>query len=165
MRPSLPLLILALLPLVACGQEEGANPVSNVLDEGLPNTQQPAPGNAAPGGVVMEETTPPAPAALAHPGAIPVALRGRWAGLGEDCSDRGAELALTVTDRRLVFHESVGEATSVTPHAGGGATVQAAFTGEGESWTRRLSLRPSPDGARLTVLNDGIDTVRKRCAA
>lgn len=93
----------------------------------------------------------------------PVAFQGRWTGAKDRCSNAGAELELQITPKELIFHESVGTITLVTPQKDGKVAIDAAFTGEGESWTRRLEMRASADGRTLTIANDGQAVVRKRC--
>jgi hypothetical protein len=157
------MLSLAFLALAACGERDAgqAGPVDKVLDATVPNAEQtvePDNGVAVPSGASRPDKT------SAADGPIPVSARGRWAGLSENCGDEASSLALTVTPDRLLFHESEGVARTVEP-AEGGVAVQADFTGEGESWSRRILLRPSADGSRLTVINDGADVARKRCGA
>ena len=96
-------------------------------------------------------------------GAIPAALQGSWTGLNDRCGDRSAELELKVTSDSLIFHESVGTVTGVATGPGGKVKVDAAFTGEGDSWTKKLELRPSANGRELTIINDGAAVTRKRC--
>ncbi|WP_188062002.1 hypothetical protein [Sphingobium sp. KCTC 72723] len=108
------------------------------------------------------ETVPdvsPAP----EPIKIPVLLQGHWAGLNEQCDDRRAVLELTILPDQLVFHESVGTVQSVTGQADGTFAVKAAFTGEGQSWTRTLSMDATDDGQRLTIVHDAVAITRKRC--
>lgn len=135
------------------------------MDAPLPDAQQPRPDNNTPSiPPAQRPAPPPATVAQAETGIIPAAARGRWTGLADDCKDSSAESALKITADRLEFHESVGTARALEP-AEGGYAVQADFTGEGQSWTRRILLRPSADGARLVVVNDGVDVARKRCPA
>ena len=96
-------------------------------------------------------------------GAIPVAFQGNWTGLNDRCGDRSAELELKVTPDTLIFHESVGTVKGVATGTGGRLRVDAAFTGEGDSWTKQLELRPSANGRELTIINDGAAVTRKRC--
>ena len=96
-------------------------------------------------------------------GAIPAVLQGSWTGLNDRCGDRSAELELKVTPDSLIFHESVGTVTGVATGTGGKVKVDAAFTGEGDSWTKKLELRPSANGRELTIINDGAAVTRKRC--
>ncbi len=159
----LPLLTL----LAACGSEEGGgrqpDMVSNIVDGDVPGRTKAGPafnaGETAQAPSVAE--TPP-PSAMSA-GSIPASLQGQWAGMSERCGDRAADLELTIQPGRLIFHESVGTVQSVAEGDEGGVRVTAAFTGEGQSWTRTLDLRPSPDGGRLTIINDGNATTRKRC--
>lgn len=168
------LIIPPLLLLAACGEKEGGKSgmstdiveeqasydVSNVSpaqDETLAAADETRPpGNAA--APVEPKPSPASPA-----GTIPAALQGRWTGLNDVCGDRSAELELTVTPRSLIFHESVGTVTGVVSGTGGRTRVEAAFTGEGDSWTKKLELRASANGRELTVINDGAAVTRKRC--
>ncbi|SCW80223.1 hypothetical protein SAMN02927924_02982 [Sphingobium faniae] len=94
---------------------------------------------------------------------IPAALQGRWTGIGDNCDDRSAELRLSITPGTLIFHESVGTVTGIERQADGGMKIDASFTGEGQSWTRSLILKPSAKGQELTMVNDGTAVTRKRC--
>lgn len=96
-------------------------------------------------------------------GGIPAALQGNWTGLSDRCGDRSAELELKVTPENLIFHESVGTVKGVVTGTDGRVRVEAAFTGEGDSWTKKLDLRPSANGRELTIINDGAAVTRKRC--
>ncbi|WP_311268682.1 hypothetical protein [Sphingobium sp. WCS2017Hpa-17] len=161
------LLMLPLLLIVtACNrtpekQDDQPGVVTNILDQTLPNMAEP-PAN----GITPVETGParPAPTPAAAPdGLVPAAMQGRWAGAAERCGDKAAALELTVMPDQLLFHESVGTVKSVTQDKDGRAAVEAAFTGEGQSWTRTLALSLSKDGKALTVVNDGTAVTRKRC--
>ncbi|WP_340264825.1 hypothetical protein [Sphingobium mellinum] len=94
---------------------------------------------------------------------IPVSLQGRWTGLNDVCGDRSADLELTVKAGSLIFHESVGTVKGVASGANGSLRIDAAFTGEGDSWSKTLQLRPSASGRELTIINDGRAVTRKRC--
>lgn len=155
----------ALLLLAACSDESVK--VDNALDQTLPNSQQPPlPGNdIAPAAPATKPRVDAGPSTTVTPNTVPAALLGRWTGAQDDCADKAAELELRVNPTTLVFHESVGTVTTIEPAADGRMIVQADFTGEGESWTRRLLLHPSADGQRLTITNDGMAVTRKRCGA
>lgn len=101
--------------------------------------------------------------AVATSGPIPVALRGRWTGVKDDCADRAAVQELNITANKLLFHESVGTVTGVSPRGEGRYGLDASFTGEGESWNRQIIVRRSADGQRLTVDDGAQAVVRKRC--
>ncbi|RJG52076.1 hypothetical protein D0Z70_21745 [Sphingobium terrigena] len=157
-------LVLALLPLIAlaaCDKpaekpEVQPNVVANISDRTEPVPDKPQPVNAT------VPTQSPVPEKQAS-GPIPAALQGRWTGVSDQCGDRMADLELNILPDQMVFHESVGMVEAVTPDADGQLSVKAAFTGEGQSWTRTLVLRPAADGATLTIINDGTAVTRKRC--
>lgn len=157
-------ILLPLLLVAACdnSNQSAGQPgvVANIVDQALPNAQQPAP----PANAITPVETPPAidPPAATPSGQIPATMQGRWTGTADRCGDRSADLELTIAPDQLTFHESVGEVRSVKATEGG-LSVEAAFTGEGQSWTRTLLLKPSPDGRMLTIINDGAAVTRKRC--
>ncbi|BAV64719.1 hypothetical protein [Sphingobium cloacae] len=131
---------------------ENATPPEEPVEEFPANNAAAPPGNdTAPGG---EESG----------SLIPASLQGRWTGIGEDCQDRSAELRLSITPKTLVFLESVGTVTGVERQADGRLKIDASFTGEGQSWTRSLILKPSAKGQELTMVNDGVAVTRKRCS-
>jgi len=128
--------------------------VANIVDKGA---VAPAPSrNAAP---VMTEDEKSQQAGSR--GLIPVAIQGQWAGVADRCGDPSAALDLNITPDRLIFHESEGKVEAVEAQADGRYAVRAAFTGEGQSWTRTLMLRI--DGGQLIIANDGEAVTRKRC--
>ncbi len=161
-------LALPLLLVVGCNQSPDKSAdqpgvVANILDQTLPNVQEAPPAANAITPVEPTPTIDTPPPEIAAAGLIPAAMQGNWTGVQNRCGDRSADLELTVTPDRLLFHESVGTVTSVTPGDEGRAAVEAAFTGEGQSWTRTLALRTSADGKALTIVNDGTAVTRKRC--
>lgn len=159
--------LLPLLSLAACGKSEQneSQPgmVANIMDQALPGSRDLPPDANS---ITPVEPAPDLPVAKGdaeRANAIPIGLQGRWAGLQERCGDKAAALELRVTAASLVFHESVGTVQRVAHRPDGQLSVDATFTGEGDSWTRTLTLRPSADGQQLTVVNDGTAVVRKRC--
>ena len=166
MRKSTPaLLMLPLLVLAACNrapekQDDQPGVVTNILDQTLPNMEAAPSNGIGPTPASTADTPPPPPA---PDGLIPAAMQGRWTGAAERCGDKAAALELTVMPDQLLFHESVGTVKSVTQDKDGRAAVDAAFTGEGQSWTRTLALSLSKDGKALTIVNDGTAVTRKRC--
>jgi hypothetical protein len=164
-RLSLILLMPPLLLASACGQSPdggGDQPgvVANIVDQAMPDVANDAPPANK---ITPVESSPKINATPSADDTIPIAMLGRWTGAAEACGDRGADLELTVAPDRLVFHESVGTIKSVKQDMDGRAVVEAAFTGEGQSWTRTLALRTSKDGKALTIVNDGTAVTRKRC--
>lgn len=161
--PLLPILLVTACDRKPDGGDGQPGIVANILDQAMPNAQQPAPAANA---ITPVEQMPdiPAPKPQVDGSAIvPAELLGRWTGVSDRCGDRMADLELNIMANSLVFHESVGSVKTVTPAPGGRFSIEAAFTGEGQSWTRTLDLRPSADGATLTIVNDGTAVVRKRC--
>lgn len=162
MKPLLPLC--ALMALAACNRvsDEGGNQpdvVANIVENAVPEASEAdAPANAVEQAANRGEAEAPSPE-----GAVPQALRGNWTGVSDRCGDRAAALELAIGPDSLIFHESVGTVEAVATGADGAIRVTAAFTGEGESWTRTLTLRLSADGRTLTIVNDGAATTRKRC--
>lgn len=168
------LFAMPLLLLAACDDKGGEKPrmSTNIVDEQATydvSNETPAQDETLAAG----NETPPQPAdnasvadrtgTASHAGAIPAALQGSWTGLNDRCGDRSAELELKVTSDSLIFHESVGTVTGVATGTGGKVKVDAAFTGEGDSWTKKVELRPSANGRELTIINDGAAVTRKRC--
>ena len=166
---------LPLLMLAACDQEDDGKPrmSTNIVEEKSSydvgnmspvDDESMEPDDAAdPARNENASAQPGQPNGASVAGTIPVALRGRWTGLNDVCGDRSSDMELTVTPKSLIFHESVGTVTGVTSGPGGRTRVDAAFTGEGDSWTKRVELRPSANGRELTVINDGAAVTRKRC--
>lgn len=150
---SLPLLLLA------CdgGQDPQSGMVANIENATPPDMEETPANNAAPTENAVSA------AEEESEGLIPVAVRGRWTGIGDNCTDKAAELELSITPRTLIFHESVGTVNAIEKQADGRLKVDASFTGEGQSWTRSLILKTSAKGEELTVINDGAAVTRKRC--
>lgn len=162
--PMRAMILLPLLVLAACGDQKSDQPgmATNIVDEATSDVRE------VPQGQNGIQTAEPAPDILS-PSApvgvtIPASIQGRWAGLDESCADRATELELTITPTSLVFLESEGKATGVSHGPDGRIRIDAAFTGEGQSWNRKLELRPSAGGRELTVIDDGRAVTRKRCS-
>lgn len=163
------MILLPLLILAACGdrkddgRKDGDGPgiATNIIDQAMPDVREVPEGENS---IRTAEPAPDIPPSEAPVGsAIPASLQGRWTGLDESCSDRAADLELTITPGSLIFLESEGKATGVSHGPDGRIRIDAAFTGEGQSWNKRLELRPSASGRELTVIDDGRAVTRKRC--
>ncbi|GAA4722406.1 hypothetical protein H9L13_10650 [Sphingomonas lutea] len=149
-----PVFIAAVLILAAC---EGRNPVANGANDvaGLPDiaTNAPDPESGPPENASAAADAAPIPAGAdpPAPGArIPAALQGRWGMVPGDCtSTRGdAKGLLTISADQLRFYES--RAVPGSDVEGDGNSVRGTFnfTGEGQEWTRFVTLRA--EGNRLT---------------
>lgn len=165
--PSMRLFVcLPLLLLAACDDrdQDQSRMSADIIDRPASREGEgPLAGNnvgAGAGTGLANNTTPAEPTSEAR---LPSVVQGQWAGINDSCGDRTAELELTVTPTTLVFHESVGTVRSVSAGKDGRIRVDASFTGEGQSWTRVLELRPSANGREMTMVNDGTAVVRKRC--
>lgn len=167
MRNALPLALVILL--AACNSErrdkEGdSRPgvVTNIIDQSVPDADDmPAADNRITPVEPRSDLDEGQPQQTGK-GPIPATLQGQWAGVTARCGDRSDDLELTIDPGKLIFHESVGAVDQVERKDGGYA-VRASFTGEGQSWTRTVMLRPSADGRTLTMINDGTAVTRKRC--
>ena len=134
---------LAALAVAAC-QPAATPPDGNAAD------QPPAANVARPSAITPE---PPAEAATA----IPAAIHGRWGLVPADCtSTRGdAHGLLTITADTLRFYESVARLDSATEIAPDRLTGSFAFEGEGQRWTRVMTLSLEGAGARLVRSEEG----------
>lgn len=155
-----PILLAAALPfaLAACNQQAGDAPPAPAASE--------SPIPVEPDGGIGDGATPlPAPGedagepSPAPQGAIPMALQGRWGMVPADCtSTRGdAKGLLTVGPRTLTFYESVGRLDAAKERSENRLRADYAFTGEGMSWTRDVTLSVSEDAKTLTRLDRGGD--------
>jgi hypothetical protein len=149
------------LLLLACdgGHDRQSGMTADIENAAPPDGQEEAPANNA----VPPPENAASPNETEAGSLIPAALRGRWTGMDEDCGDRRAELKLSITPKDLIFHESVGTVTGIERQADGRIRIDASFTGEGQSWTRSLTLKPSARGQELTMIDDGVAVTRKRC--
>lgn len=170
MRHALPLTLLAIL--AACNSEKddeqrdsGPGVVTNIIDQSVPDADDmPPPANRITPSERNPDITQQQPDPQDSDGLIPLSLRGQWAGVDARCGDRTDDLALDIDGDRLIFHESVGTIDRVERKSDA-YVVRADFTGEGQSWTRKLTMRLSADGSILTVMNGDTTETRKRCQA
>jgi hypothetical protein len=159
-------LALALL-LAACQRAPENDSLSgNIVDRGEAGIDNDLIDEALPPDEGGENAaTPPAGRAEAPTDdmTVPARLRGQWTGLRARCDDPADPLRLTITGHALRYYESVGQVTSVARADQGAVIVSAAFSGEGDNWTRAQLMSVSPDGKRLTIITNGEAVVRKRC--
>lgn len=105
------------------------------------------------------------------PDRIPRALRGRWGMAAADCTSPNGDAKglVTISATSLRFYESVGTVRDVVEWAPRRVHAAFAFTGEGQSWRREMTLDLGPDGT-LTRRDFGRDAepgpmLYRRCPA
>jgi hypothetical protein len=100
-------------------------------------------------------------AALGPSRTIPAALRGSWGMTAEDCtSTRGdAKGRLEISDTQLGFYESRGTLRDIVEAEPGHIVADFNFTGEGQTWQRRVILDEQDGGRALTRRETGPDAM------
>jgi hypothetical protein len=133
------------LLLAACGgADEPALPTD---DETLPAEPDGGIGDGASPAAEVDETGIPSP------------LRGRWGLVPADCEPGRADAKglLTVSADKLEFCESVGTLGEASERLPQSLRANFAFTGEGMTWTREMSLET--DGKTLTRTEYGAEAM------
>lgn len=90
---------------------------------------------------------------------MPAAFHGTWDTDASACAGDSSDMRLNVTRDRLRFYESTGRIKSVAPWGENQIRVDADFEGEGDVWSRTLTMALSNQAATLTI--DGV--IRVRC--
>lgn len=114
---------------------------------------------------VIETPAPaePLPTASASPlaTAIPAALHGRWGLVPADCtSTRGdAKGLIEITDKQIKFYESRATLATVAESADTRLVADFAFSGEGQTWQRRMTLEAQDEGRTLVRSETGADAL------
>lgn len=116
----------------------------------------------------------PAPATSPAPDngtGIPAVLQGRWGLVPADCtSTRGDNKGLlTISSDTLRFYESVGTLGKVVDRRPTRIVADFAMSGEGQEWSRRMTLDAGDDGNTLIRREQGDDAMPnplryQRCA-
>jgi hypothetical protein len=128
------------LALVACG---GSDPVDSEANRtaGLPDINVSGPSTAG----EPHAGTSPATAAVAPPATltIPAALQGRWGLTPGDCTTAlgNAKGLLVINGRELRFYESRAVPSAKMRADADSIAGDFRFTGEGETWTKYMSLK------------------------
>lgn len=94
--------------------------------------------------------------------AIPAPFQGVYDESEEACA-RPSEYRLSISDKALRFHESIGTAATVIMKNARSVSVLADYEGEGEKWRSRRQLDLSEDGRTLIVSGEGTRLTRVRC--
>lgn len=92
---------------------------------------------------------------------IPEALRGRWGLVAADCtSTRGdAKGLIDVSDTQIRFYESRATLTEVVEQDATRIVGDFGFTGEGQTWERRMVLDGQDGGRTLIRREQGADAM------
>jgi hypothetical protein len=144
------LLSAAAASLAACGPPDKADVTTE--DNFIASEEQAAPA---------PEAKVPAHSAI-QSAAIPAAFLGVYDRDEAACTAPG-EYRMEVRPGEIRFHESIGKVRKVTILDQDRASVEAAYQGEGESWSNVRELRLSDGGRTIAVSGDGADIVRHRC--
>ena len=153
----LALLILATGALAACG---GPDPVAEEVENAshLPiiNQSSPSPTGAAPA-----EGVPPGNVVATPAAAIPSDLHGRWGLSPADCTAAPGEAKglLTIEPGGVRFYESRAVPAANVQTSPGSISGDFAFTGEGQQWTRHVSLEIR-DGKLVRTERDPVASFR-----
>jgi hypothetical protein len=88
---------------------------------------------------------------------IPTAIRGRWGLVPADCtSTRGDAKGLVEIDATtLRFYESRGSLAAIDSRSGARISARFDFAGEGETWSRDMTLALEDDGKTLVRSETG----------
>jgi hypothetical protein len=90
---------------------------------------------------------------------IPRAFVGEWNTDPGACGTGLSDTRLRIESGRLRFYESDGDVRDVTVHNSRSVTVNASFSGEGQTWNDTVQMTLSRSGNELTI--DGF--TRTRC--
>ncbi|HEU5483152.1 MAG TPA: hypothetical protein VFU80_08700 [Sphingomicrobium sp.] len=149
--------LLVAVTLAACGRPDAvADGAENT--HALPAANAPSP---------MPSGGPPANAVATEPGGepgtatIPVALQGRWGLSPRDCTSSlgDAKGLLIVNANELRFYESRAVAAAGVQTSDNSVSGDFAFTGEGQNWTRHVTLELR-DGKLVRTERDPISSFR-----
>lgn len=157
--PSRILLLSALLlPLAACSSEKPASDrEESPMNEQVRPEPAPEQNKGAESASTPSTASAPQPDKTRHDSQIPVSVQGRWGLVAADCtSKRGdAKGLLTIDSTSLRFYESVGELKGVRERDSSRIVGEFLFSGEGESWSRVMTLDAQDAGQTLIRRENG----------
>ena len=80
--------------------------------------------------------------------AIPIAIRGRWGLVPADCTSTGGDAKglIEVSDKQIKFYESRANIARIHSEEPTRIDADFAFSGEGQTWERRMMLDVQDDG-------------------
>lgn len=152
--------VLACLILLSVAACEGRDPVANDVEAAAPAaTPATDSSGALPG-------SPPPIAPGADPsGAIPAALQGHWGMTPADCiTERGDNKGmLAITAERLEYYESRATPGTSIERGDNGISGNFNFIGEGQSWSKYVSLKLQNGRLVETQRNPATSYTYARC--
>lgn len=107
----------------------------------------------------------PSPPDTPEAGMIPGQYRGRWGMVEADCDQARSDTKglLTIGERTMRFYESQARLVERRPAIATSFAGLFAFTGEGQEWSRVVTL--TRDGDRLTRADEDGRFTYRRCPA
>lgn len=145
MKPTNPGLALmaALLAAGCSGGNSAATNETNISTEAVP------PDESMPAEPTTNETA--ANSAATTSAAFPPAFEGRWGLVVNDCIEGASDAKglMQVEGATLRFYESQGSAEKLTVASPTKVSGEFAFTGEGERWTKMVTLSLADGGKTL----------------
>ena len=152
----LALTLLAIATLAGCGGSDAVSEGSENASE-LPEINA---STSSPTGAPPRTGAPVGNVVGAQGSAIPAALHGRWGLTPGDCmAGHGSEGLLTISANELRFHESVAVPAANVQTSSNSIGGDFAFTGEGQRWTKHVSLEIR-DGRLVRTERDPISSFR-----
>lgn len=124
-----------------------------------PKASEDAPPDVSSAAVSSSAAISSSPVAAAE---LPGGFLGVWD--ANPACPSASDTKLTVSTTDLTFFESGATIRKVTVRSANEAVIDADFSGEGETWSRSLSIKLGADGKTLTT-DEGTDkqVVRTRC--
>ena len=169
-------ILAAALALAACQQP--ADDSNIAVDNGTNAAADADPGLANTAATDTNETTAPglneaddagselpSPPGTQEAGMIPDQYRGRWGINAADCDQSRSDTkgAITIGERSMMFYESRALLKEVRPAIATSFSGLFAFTGEGQSWQKVVTLTRTGDALRRA--DDEGSTTYQRCPA
>ena len=150
--------------ILACSSALALAACSGTNQPGATETESAVPG-------VIADATPPmvvasgsgsadaASASAAPTDGTPLAMRGRWGLVANDCTPGRADAKglMTVAASSIKFYESVAELGKTAERSDTMLRGNFAYSGEGMNWKRDVALTLAPGGKTLTKLETGGD--------
>jgi hypothetical protein len=149
--PRRALFLAAALALVGCRDKEPNSGSAETNLAGQTGPPRPATGARSIAG--------PASATTQLAAAIPNVIQGRWGLVPADCTSRrgDAKGLLTISDKELRFYESRAKLGRIAVSSPTRIDADFAFSGEGMTWARRMTLDAQDDGRTLVRREYGED--------